>query len=663
VSIGELLFGKPLRSDEEESERIGVFTGVAVLGLDALASAAYGPEAALTVLIPAGPLASLYIVPITACILALLTAVFLSYYQTIAAYPDGGGSFTVAKQNLGRTPGLVAAAALCVDYIINVAVAISAGVGTIVSAVPSLLPYTLTLTLFILAFLTIVNLRGVRTAGVVFLAPTYAFVALLGGTLVIGLVNTFPWTAAHMHATAAHAAAAAHSAASQSATSAASASTHAAVSVVSLWLLMRAFASGCTAMTGVEAVSDAVPLFREPRVRLARSTLALIVFILAFLVTGVALLCRAYGITATEPGQPGYQSVLSLVVSAVIGSGAGYFLTMGSILMVLALSANTSFADFPRVCRMLALDAYLPPEFAHRGPRLVYTTGIVSLTLLAGGLLIAFGGITDRLIPLFAVGAFLAFTMSQLGMVMHWWRTPGSQPVRMSINAIGALATSIALGIIIVSKFAEGAWVTVLIIPGFVLLFMRSRQYHERLWAQTADEGPLDVSGFPRPLFVIPLRRLDRVARKALRFALGLSVDVHAVQVLAEELETEDLTRRWRDLVEEPARRAGYTPPTLVVLRSPYREFYGPFLNWIGQIANTYPDRHIVIVIPEIVHRRWYHFLLSHRETMLKTLLLLKGGPHVIVMNTPWYPDITPAAQPGPATVPQESLTGAPRSS
>jgi amino acid transporter len=634
MSISERLFGRPLRSDEEGAERIGVLTGVAVLGLDALASAAYGPEAALTVLIPLGHLGSQIIVPISICIVVLLWIVALSYYQTIAAYPDGGGSFTVAKSNLNRLLGLVAAAALCVDYIINVAVAISAGVGVIVSAAPPLLPYTLTLTLLILALLTIVNLRGVRTAGLVFLTPTYAFVLCLGATVLFGLITTFPWSAVNLSASA----------------SAATPTRYAGATMATIgwWLLLRSFASGCTAMTGVEAVSNATPLFKEPHVRHARITLVLIVSILAFLVCGTALLCRAYGITATEPGQPGYQSVLSLVVDAVIGHGIGYFITMGAVLSVLSLSANTSFADFPRVCRLLALDADLPPEFAHRGPRLVYNAGIVTLTVLAGGLLIAFGGITDRLIPLFAVGAFLAFTMSQAGMVVHWWRAQGRHPMKLTINALGALATLVALGIIVVSKFTEGAWLTVIVIPGLVLLFMHNRRYHERLWAVTEEKSPIDVSGLTRPLYVIPLRRFDRSTHKALRFSLALSAEVYAVQVLAEDLESEDLTSRWPELVEAPARSAGLTPPSLVVLRSPYREFYSPFIRWIARLATTHRDRHIVIVIPEVVYRRWYHFLLNRHETWLKTRLLLYGGPHVVVMNTPFYPDVDPNRHPGP---------------
>src|SRR5713101_7122627 len=440
MRLVELLLGRPLRSDEEAVERIGVLTAIPVLGLDALASASYGPEAALTVLLPLGATATIWVRPITLAIVAVLTVVALSYAQTIPAYPNGGGSFTVAKENLGRTPGLLAAAALCTDYVLNVAVAISAGIGAICSAEPRLLPYTLPLCLGVLALLTIVNLRGVRESGLAFLLPTYLFVASLLFTFGLGAWKV---VLAHGHPTPVvppprlpQAAAAA-----------------------SLWLLLRAFASGCTALTGVEAVSNAVPIFREPKVHRARRTLAAITAILMVLLLGISLLSQAYGIGATEPGKPGYQSVISQIVGAVTGRGWFYFVTMGAVFSVLTLSANTSFADFPRVWRLLALDEYLPPGFAHRGRRLVYSRGILSLAGIAAALLIAFGGITDRLIPLFAVGAFLAFTMSQLGMVMHWRRTGGPGARRsLVMNAAGALATSLTLVIIVASKFTEGAW-------------------------------------------------------------------------------------------------------------------------------------------------------------------------------------------------------------
>jgi len=616
------LFGRPLRSDEEHHEQIGPAAGVPVLGLDALASAAYGPEAALTVLLPAGALASLYITSITNWILLILFAVSFSYRQTIAAYPDGGGSYTVAKKNLGLRRGLVAASALCTDYILNVAVAISAGVGAIVSAVPSLLPYTLPLCLGILVLQTILNLRGVRTVGVAFMAPTYAFVACLAAAILGGVVKAL---LANGHPVPVVAPPAMTTTAGTIAT----------------WLLLRAFASGCTAMTGVEAVSNAVPIFSEPRVQLAQRTLLIITLTLAFLLAGVAWLARIYHLHATPPGEAGYQSVLSQMVGAVAGRGPFYYATMTVVLIVLALSANTSFADFPRVCRLLALDGFLPPEFAHRGRRLVYTDGIVVLASLAAILLVAFRGVTDRLIPLFAVGAFLAFTMSQLGMVVHWrrrLREPGARRALL-VNAAGAFSTAGALVIIVISKFTEGAWLTAIVIPAFVALFLAIRRYQDRIDEAVTANGPIDLSGLERPIAVVPMRRLDRVARKGLRFGMIISHDVYAVQVLTEDMDTDDLTRSWQDLVEEAARRHGCPPPKLIVLRSPYREFLGPFLQWIERLAATHPDQWVAVIVPELVHRRWYHFLLHRRATLLKTLLLLHGGRQLVIVNVPWYPD------------------------
>jgi amino acid transporter len=621
VKLTEWLFGRPLRSDQERQEQVGPAAGVPVLGLDALASAAYGPEAALTVLLPAGALASLYITSLTNWILLILLAVSLSYRQTITAYPDGGGSYTVATKNLGAVPGLIAASALCTDYILNVAVAISAGAAAIVSAIPALLPYTLTMCVGILAFLTVLNLRGIRTVGAAFMAPTYAFLGCLGIAIVIGLVKT--WSA-HGHPVPV----------------VPPPRIEAGSAAVSTWLLLRAFASGCTAMTGVEAVSNAVPIFREPRVKLAQRTLLIIVISLGFLLSGVAVLARAYHLQATPPGEPGYQSVLSLLLVAVTGRGAFYYVAMTATLTVLALSANTSFADFPRVCRLLARDGYLPADFAHRGRRLVYSVGILVLAIIALVLLIVFRGITDRLIPLFAVGAFTAFTMSQLGMVFHWRRGLHERGARhaLLINGAGALATAVALVIIIVSKFREGAWITALVIPAFVQLFIFVRRYHDRIERELVAHGPLEVEGLSRPIAVVPLRRLDRVARKGLRFGMTIAVDVYAVQVLDESMGSEDLTREWRTLVEEPAARRGLPRPRLVVVRSPYREFFGPFLDWLRRFTSEHRDRSIAVIIPELAHRRWYQFLINRRETLFKSLLLMHGGPQIVIANTPWYP-------------------------
>jgi hypothetical protein len=355
-------------------------------------------------------------------------------------------------------------------------------------------------------------------------------------------------------------------------------------------------------------------------------------------VLGIAFLARSYGLHATPPGEAGYQSVISQLVAAVAGRGWFYFLTMGAVLAVLALSANTSFADFPRVCRVLAEDEFLPAEFAHRGSRLVYSAGILLLTLLAGLLLIAFGGITDRLIPLFAVGAFLAFTLSQLGMVAHWHRRtePGAKRSKL-INAGGATATAATLLVIIVSKFREGAWITVVVIPFLVLLLRRVRRYHEQLDGEIDAGGPLKVTLQPSPVIVIPMKRMDRVARKALRLAITLSSEVRAVQILAEEMKADDLSGCWDRLVEEPVRAIGRKPPYLTVVRSPYRDFFGPLLSALQQLGEEYPDRTIAVMLPEIVERRWYHFIFRHRTTLLKALLLLRGGPRIAIVSTPWY--------------------------
>jgi amino acid transporter len=626
TSLRTFLFGKPLRSDAEAEEQIGPLQGIPVLGLDALASASYGPEAALTILLVAGAAASRHIVPVSAAIIGLLLIVYLSYRQTIAAYPNGGGSFTVAKENLGPDAGLIAAAALAIDYILNAAVAISAGVGAVVSAIPALLPYTLALCLAVLLLLTVINLRGIRSAGLVFMAPTYLFIGTLAIVIGYGIVKA---VAAGGTPTPATPLPRGHDAAAAG---------------VGVWLLLRAFASGCTAMTGIEAVSNGVPLFRQPTVRLARRTLTSIVAVLVFLLAGLAVLVRAYGITATVPGEAGYQSVVSQLVASVMGRGFFYYVTMTSVLMVLALSANTSFADFPRVCRVLAADRYLPAEFARRGSRLVFTNGILVLAVLAGLLLVVFGGITDHLIPLFAVGALLAFTMSQLGMVAHWRSSqePGRRP-KMIVNAVGALATSAALCIVMVSKFTHGAWITTIIIPGFVLFFRRMHRYNARLAAVTRADGPLDVANLTPPIVVIPLRRLDQVGQKALRFALTISPDVYVVQVLAEELDTEDLQSQWPERVEEPVRRHLHTnPPQLVLIRSPYRQFFRRFHAWLEELTQARPDRQVIVLIPELVQRRWYQFVVSHRAMRLKAQLLLEGGPHVSVMSTPWYPDLSP---------------------
>ncbi|HVK76629.1 MAG TPA: APC family permease [Kofleriaceae bacterium] len=622
MGLGGMLLGRPLRSDEEHVEQVGTPSAIPVLGLDALASSSYGPEAALTVLIGLGAAASLHLTPIIGLVLLVLLATALSYRQTIPAYPRGGGSFTVAKDNLGPRAGLVAASMLVVDYVLNVAVAISAGVGALVSAVPPLLPYTLPLCLGLLALLTLVNLRGARSAGLLLMVPTYLFVGCLLATFVIGGVRALAAGGDPVPAVAPPAPAPVTQAAT-------------------LWLLAHAFAAGCTALTGIEAVSNAVPIFRPPTIPRAVRTLTVLVALLAVLLVGVALLTRAFHVVPTVPGAPGYQSVISQIVGAVTGRGAFYYVTMAAVLAVLALSANTSFAGFPRVLRVLAEDEYLPAGFAHRGRRLVYGQGILLLAALSAALLIGFGGITDRLIPLFAVGAFGAFTMSQIGMVAHWRRTGGPHARRSRIlNATGATATGATLVVIVVAKFWEGAWLTITVIPALVLTFTHIRRHHDRLERASQGEGPLDLGELDGdPIIVIPMRRLGQAARKALRVAYLMSSDVRAVQILAEEMATDDLTEMWPGLVQHPTRAAGRRAPTLVVIRSPYREFFAPFLRYVRRLAAEHPGRVIAVLVPEEVQRGWAYFLARRRSRILKTLLLRGGGPQIAIVDIPWYVD------------------------
>jgi amino acid transporter len=614
----DALFGRPLASSEDQGERISPLQGIPVFGLDALSSAAYGPEAALTILLPLGLMGVRYIVPLTAAVIALLVIVYFSYRQTIAAYPQGGGSYTVAKENLGSGAGLLAGAALMIDYLLNVAVGISAGIGALVSALPQLQPHTLAMCLAVLVILTVVNLRGVKEAGSAFVAPTYLFVGTLALVIVIGLYKVvasgghpIPVVSVAKHAPGA-------------------------LQAVGLWILVKAFASGCTALTGVEAVSNGVQAFKEPVVHAARTTLTAIIAILILLLGGVALLVRYYGIAATEPGQPGYQSVLSMVTEAVAGKGIFYDLTMFSVLLVLCLSANTSFADFPRLCRMVARDDYLPHSLTLRGRRLVYSQGILALAILAGLLLILFRGVTDRLIPLFAVGAFTAFTLSQAGMVGHWRRTAkGAKAAQgMLVNGIGALATAITLMVIVVAKFAEGAWVVVLLIPA-VLVFVKSvRRHYERVSRELAPRRGTVWSrrDLTPPIVIVPVDSWNAATLKAVCFALTLSPDVQAVHVTCDSDEDKPVWQ-WEEKAPEGAR-----VPKMVTLPSPYRLVIHPLVDYVLKVEKENANRTIAVVIASMVERHWYHYFLhNQRGQVLTALLLLGGDKRINIVNVPWY--------------------------
>jgi hypothetical protein len=392
-------------------------------------------------------------------------------------------------------------------------------------------------------------------------------------------------------------------------------------------------------MTGVEAVSNGVPLFRAPTVRLAQRTLTAIVVILVALLAGIAYLSRAYGIAATPAGQAGYQSVLSMLVGAVVGRGPFYYATMASIVTVLALSANTSFADFPRLCRVLAEDRFLPGAFAVRGRRLVFTQGIVLLSLLAALLLIGFGGITDRLIPLFAVGAFLAFTLSQAGMVQHW-RRHGGRRLALAVNAFGACATGVTLVVIAVSKFGEGAWVTAAVIPLLYVAFVRINGHYRSIARKIATIEPLELPAARRPIAVIAAGSWNKMMQHGLRFALRVAQEIHVVQVKTERDPISDLSDNWELLIASPARARGIAEPKLVILTPDFRQFLRPFVDYVAKLERDNPERDIVVVIPDLVLGHWYEGILhNNRGLFLRTLLRRRCSSRIYIVDTPYHLD------------------------
>ena len=520
-----------------------------------------------------------------------------------------------------------------VDYMLNVAVGISAGVGALISAVPSLHPYTLPLCLGVLALITLVNLRGTKESGLVLAVPTYLFLATL--LFILGAGAWAAWgTGGHPRAVVAPPV------------------LHNTAGAVTLWLVVRAFAAGCTAMTGVEAVSNGVSAFRAPTVRYARQTLTAICAALGLLLLGIAFLAHAYGLAAMDQTQEDYQSVLSQLVAAVLGRDWLYYVTIASVLAVLALSANTSFVGFPRLCRQIARDSYLPKAFAIPGRRLVYTAGILFLAVGAGTLLAAFDGITDRLIPLFAVGAFLSFTLSQAGMAVHWRRdTARSSQARACINGLGALTTGTALAIILLAKFTEGAWLTILIIPLTLMLLRFIRRHYRTLERQVlvGSRRCMDLADHAPPVVLIPLKRWDRIAQRAVQTTARLSPDVVALHLSdlegPDEMEHQTRLRAdWARFVGAPAAAAGLPEPRLVIRPSPYRSLLAPLLREMAAIRATCPGRPFVVVLNELTGGRWWEAALHTRRThKLRSQVLSYGGPDVSVLVVPWQQTVDTA--------------------
>ncbi len=622
MSLADTLFGRPLATSEERAEHIGVAAGIPIFGLDALTSAAYGPETALSLLIPLGIAGVAHLIPIVTVVLILLGIVFFSYRQTIAAYPGGGGSYTVATENLGTGAGLLAAAALMIDYILTAAVGITAGVGAVVSDQQWLQPHMLMLCLIVLAFLALVNMRGVKDTGAAFILPTFLFVGTVLTTVAFGVFRVIeagghPVARAEMpHAL------------------------PATITYLGVWLALKSFSNGCAAMTGVEAVSNGVMAFRDPRVKNAQMALTVIMSTLVVMLFGTAWLAKQYGIMAMEPTDHNYQSLLSLIVMAVFGRSWFFHFTMWSIFLALTLSANTAFADFPRVTRAVAMNDFLPHVFVLRGRRLLYSYGIYALTFLTAVILILFSGNIDSIISLYAIGAFLAFTLSQSGMVVHWKKQGKAHKGRrwhMFVNGTGAVATGITTLIVLAAKFTSGAWFVALLVPTLIVLMVVIKKHYRRVNGEVIEMAPLNLTNMQQPLVVIPMARWDRMTEKALRFGLLLSKEIKVVNVIGADGE-ETLDAVWDANVLKPIHAQGLHEPELVTLHSNIRLVINPLMDYILELEQQNPDRKITVLLPELVVRHWWeYFLHNQRVQMLKLLLLLKGKQRIIVVNIPWY--------------------------
>ncbi|HLG70920.1 MAG TPA: APC family permease [Chloroflexota bacterium] len=611
AGIRRVLIGRPLATEQQIHERLTKVKGLAVLSSDALSSVAYATEETLLILVLAGTGAVRFSLPIAGAIILLLAIVGASYRQTIAAYPNGGGSYIVSKDNLGAMPwGLIAAAALLVDYVLTVSVSIAAGVAALTSAFPNLTPYTVEFGVLFIAIIMIGNLRGIRESGNIFALPTYIFIFSIVALIIVGLAKLALGIDMPKEPP-----------------------TIAPVEGLGIFLILRAFASGCTALTGVEAISNGVPAFKPPESKNARATLTWMVVILGVMFAGITILAHQLGIVPNDQ-----ETVVSQIARTVFGTGAMYFVIQMATMLILVLAANTSFADFPRLSSILARDGFMPHQFAHRGERLAFSNGIIALAVFSTILLVAFGGETDALIPLYAVGVFTAFTLSQAGMVVHHARVrqPGWRTARV-INGVGAIATAVVTIIIAATKFIYGAWIVLVIVPIFIAIMAAIHKHYAYVSRVTHEYDPVAVK--PRKIIVMPVAKLDAVAERTLNFArsmCGPGDELIAVHVTLDVDESE-LADRWakedRDV-------------RLVCIESPYRALTRPLLAFIDALSDTDPDAFVTVVLPEFVPQHWYeHLLHNHSALALKAALLFR--PRTVVVSVPYIPhdQLTPAGR------------------
>jgi amino acid transporter len=600
LKLKRIFVGSPLPTAQSRHERLNKRTALAVFASDALSSVAYATEEILLVLILAGSVALSYSLPIAIAICALIAIVVSSYSQTIRAYPKGGGAYLVTKDNLGTLPGLVAGAALMTDYVLTVAVSVAAGVAAITSAVPALFSWRVLLCLASVVVISVANLRGIRESGKFFAVPTYLFILCLGVMIVYGALGAIfdflPEAPYQPHPPG--------------------------LEGIGLFLILRAFSSGCAALTGVEAVSDGVTAFKSPEAQNARRVLAWLGAILIFLFFGITYLTYDFGIKPDPE-----QTVVSQLGRHLFGTGAIYYGIQAATMLILLLAANTAFADFPRLCFFLARDRFIPRQFGTQGDRLVFSNGIIILGGLAGLLLIAFNGDTHALIPLYAVGVFLSFTLSQSGMVRRWltlkeegWRW------RIWLNGVGAVVTAVVMLTIAVTKFVLGAWIVVVLLPSLVVIFLLVHRHYGEVARQLSTDGMVPPPPISNTVLVL-VGDLHRGVVRALQYAQSLSPNAKAVFIEVDPERTHRLEEKWG--------KWGMGVP-LIVLASPYRSLMGPLREYIDHLQG-HDDNHIVtIILPEFVPRIWWHHLL-HNQTALLVKASMLFRKNVIVTDVPYH--------------------------
>jgi len=601
--VKRLIVGAPIPSRLAHHERFSKITGLAVLSSDALSSVAYATEEILRVLMIGGVAALSLVTPIGAVIAMVMVVVVFSYRQTIHAYPSGGGAYIVSKENLGRTPSLIAAASLLIDYVLTVSVSIAAGVAAITSAFPQWQPHAVALCLAFVLMLMLGNLRGIRESGQLFAGPTYIFIismlAMIGvgaARYVTGTLQPLPPPEHPLPP---------------------------GTTLLPLFVLLTAFSNGCTALTGVEAVSNGVPAFRPPESRNAAATLVAMAVLAITMFMGITLLAHAYEIVPTD-----VETVVSQIARATFGGrGWPYYVVQAATMAILVLAANTAYADFPRLASIMARDRFLPRQFMNQGDRLAFSNGILILSVLASVLLVIFGGDTHALIPLYMIGVFVSFTLSQAGMVIHWHRLrqPGWR-ARACINGAGAIVTGIVLFIVAMTKAAEGAWIIIVMIPVLVGIFEITRRHYDHVAAELTLRGwQPEPAG--RHVVIVPIGGLQRAVVKALRYARTLSTDVRAVYVELDSAATETLRRQWREWGQGV---------DLIVLESPYRSLMEPLLDYIEELQETEPAAYVTVILPEFVPRRlWQHLLHNQHALLIKGALLFK--PNVVVTSVPYH--------------------------